>query len=128
MARGETWLLGKWAAARRISCLWFYAEQEIPCLPGIGSVSHHVVSGPSSQVLNGTVAELFIPFLQQEGNYSMGRKQSGLELILVFTFTAAMNAFSRQTSPKALLLPPPCAPTCFGVLLLAVGRGPKTLN
>uniref|UniRef100_A0A8C7AYA9 GCN1 activator of EIF2AK4 n=1 Tax=Neovison vison TaxID=452646 RepID=A0A8C7AYA9_NEOVI len=40
--------------------------QEIPCLPGIGSVSHHVVSGPSSQVLNGTVAELFIPFLQQE--------------------------------------------------------------
>ncbi|KAK1328698.1 hypothetical protein QTO34_012273 [Cnephaeus nilssonii] len=35
-------------------------------LGGIGSVSHHVVSGPSSQVLNGTVAELFIPFLQQE--------------------------------------------------------------
>uniref|UniRef100_A0A8C0L454 Stalled ribosome sensor GCN1 n=1 Tax=Canis lupus dingo TaxID=286419 RepID=A0A8C0L454_CANLU len=35
-------------------------------LGGIGSVSHHVVSGPSSQVLNGTVTELFIPFLQQE--------------------------------------------------------------
>lgn len=70
MARGEAWLLGKWAAARRISCLWFRAEQEIPCLPGIGSVSHHVVSGPSSQVLNGTVAELFIPFLQQEGNWA----------------------------------------------------------
>uniref|UniRef100_A0A8C0L786 Stalled ribosome sensor GCN1 n=1 Tax=Canis lupus dingo TaxID=286419 RepID=A0A8C0L786_CANLU len=42
------------------------SPQEIPCLPGIGSVSHHVVSGPSSQVLNGTVTELFIPFLQQE--------------------------------------------------------------
>jgi hypothetical protein len=27
-----------------------------------------VVSGSSGQVLNGTVAELFIPFLQQEGN------------------------------------------------------------
>uniref|UniRef100_A0A8C4LHE0 Stalled ribosome sensor GCN1 n=1 Tax=Equus asinus asinus TaxID=83772 RepID=A0A8C4LHE0_EQUAS len=40
--------------------------QGIPYLPGIGSVSHHVVSGHSSQVLNGTVAELFIPFLQQE--------------------------------------------------------------
>uniref|UniRef100_A0A8C5UZT9 Stalled ribosome sensor GCN1 n=1 Tax=Microcebus murinus TaxID=30608 RepID=A0A8C5UZT9_MICMU len=36
------------------------------CLSGIGSISHHVVSGPSSQVLNGIVAELFIPFLQQE--------------------------------------------------------------
>lgn len=44
------------------------AEQGIACLSGIGSVSHHVVSGPSSQVLSGTVAELFIPFLQQEGN------------------------------------------------------------
>uniref|UniRef100_A0A452TVP7 Stalled ribosome sensor GCN1 n=1 Tax=Ursus maritimus TaxID=29073 RepID=A0A452TVP7_URSMA len=40
--------------------------QKISVLSGIGSVSHHVVSGPSSQVLNGTVAELFIPFLQQE--------------------------------------------------------------
>ncbi|KAM5311577.1 stalled ribosome sensor GCN1 [Glossophaga mutica] len=40
--------------------------QKIGVLSGIGSVSHHVVSGPSSQVLNGTVAELFIPFLQQE--------------------------------------------------------------
>uniref|UniRef100_A0A8C9G348 GCN1 activator of EIF2AK4 n=1 Tax=Pavo cristatus TaxID=9049 RepID=A0A8C9G348_PAVCR len=33
---------------------------------GIGSLSHHVVSGSSSQALAGTVAELFIPFLQQE--------------------------------------------------------------
>uniref|UniRef100_A0A8D0VXD8 GCN1 activator of EIF2AK4 n=2 Tax=Sus scrofa TaxID=9823 RepID=A0A8D0VXD8_PIG len=40
--------------------------QKISVLSGIGSVSHHAVSGPSSQVLNGTVAELFIPFLQQE--------------------------------------------------------------
>ncbi|OWK14094.1 hypothetical protein Celaphus_00000247 [Cervus elaphus hippelaphus] len=40
--------------------------QKMSVLSGIGSVSHHVVSGPSSQVLSGTVAELFIPFLQQE--------------------------------------------------------------
>ncbi|XP_012869831.1 PREDICTED: translational activator GCN1 isoform X1 [Dipodomys ordii] len=40
--------------------------QKMSVLSGIGSVSHHVVSGPSGQVLNGTVAELFIPFLQQE--------------------------------------------------------------
>lgn len=43
------------------------AHQRI-CFSGIGSLSHHVVSGPSSQVLSGSVAELFIPFLQQEGN------------------------------------------------------------
>uniref|UniRef100_A0A8U8BXP6 Uncharacterized protein n=1 Tax=Geospiza parvula TaxID=87175 RepID=A0A8U8BXP6_GEOPR len=35
-------------------------------LSGIGSLSHHVVSGSSSQALSATVAELFIPFLQQE--------------------------------------------------------------
>ncbi|XP_035113700.2 stalled ribosome sensor GCN1 isoform X2 [Callithrix jacchus] len=40
--------------------------QKMSVLSGIGSISHHVVSGPSSQVLNGIVAELFIPFLQQE--------------------------------------------------------------
>ncbi|XP_055986980.1 stalled ribosome sensor GCN1 [Sorex fumeus] len=40
--------------------------QKMSVLSGVGSVSHHVVSGPSSQALNGTVAELFIPFLQQE--------------------------------------------------------------
>ncbi|KAM9194723.1 stalled ribosome sensor GCN1 [Dugong dugon] len=40
--------------------------QKISVLSGIGSISHHVVAGPSSQVLNGTLAELFIPFLQQE--------------------------------------------------------------
>ncbi|KAK7803834.1 hypothetical protein U0070_027292 [Myodes glareolus] len=40
--------------------------QKMSVLSGIGSLSHHVVSGPSSQVLNGCVAELFIPFLQQE--------------------------------------------------------------
>ncbi|XP_038618375.1 eIF-2-alpha kinase activator GCN1 [Tachyglossus aculeatus] len=40
--------------------------QKMSVLSGIGSFSHHVVSGSSSQALNGTVAELFIPFLQQE--------------------------------------------------------------
>uniref|UniRef100_A0A8C3LHC7 GCN1 activator of EIF2AK4 n=1 Tax=Chrysolophus pictus TaxID=9089 RepID=A0A8C3LHC7_CHRPC len=40
--------------------------QKMSVLSGIGSLSHHVVSGASSQALAGTVAELFIPFLQQE--------------------------------------------------------------
>ncbi|XP_065273696.1 stalled ribosome sensor GCN1 [Emys orbicularis] len=40
--------------------------QKISVLSGIGSFSHHVVSGSSSQDLSGTMAELFIPFLQQE--------------------------------------------------------------
>lgn len=40
--------------------------QKMSVLSGIGSLSHHGVSGPSGQVLNGCVAELFIPFLQQE--------------------------------------------------------------
>ncbi|MGH0178527.1 UNVERIFIED_CONTAM: hypothetical protein FKN15_077594 [Acipenser sinensis] len=35
-------------------------------LGGIGSLSQHSVSGSSSQALSSTVAELFIPFLQQE--------------------------------------------------------------
>uniref|UniRef100_A0A8C4JSD7 GCN1 activator of EIF2AK4 n=1 Tax=Dromaius novaehollandiae TaxID=8790 RepID=A0A8C4JSD7_DRONO len=35
-------------------------------LSGLGSLSYHVVSGSSSQALTGTMAELFIPFLQQE--------------------------------------------------------------
>uniref|UniRef100_A0A8C0EMF1 GCN1 activator of EIF2AK4 n=1 Tax=Bubo bubo TaxID=30461 RepID=A0A8C0EMF1_BUBBB len=39
---------------------------ENPVLSGIGSLSHHVVSGSSSQALTGTMSELFIPFLQQE--------------------------------------------------------------
>ncbi|EMP24440.1 Translational activator GCN1 [Chelonia mydas] len=42
--------------------------QKISVLSGIGSFSHHVVSGSSSQALSGTMAELFIPFLQQEGD------------------------------------------------------------
>lgn len=49
------WLLEVWALMRQV----------FPS--GIGSLSHHVVSGSSSQALAGTVAELFIPFLQQEG-------------------------------------------------------------
>ncbi|XP_053135159.1 eIF-2-alpha kinase activator GCN1 [Hemicordylus capensis] len=40
--------------------------QKISVLSGIGSCSHHAVSGPSNQALSGTIAELFIPFLQQE--------------------------------------------------------------
>lgn len=40
--------------------------QKISVLSGIGSCSHHTVSGLSSQTLSGTVTELFIPFLQQE--------------------------------------------------------------
>ncbi|XP_019394778.1 PREDICTED: eIF-2-alpha kinase activator GCN1 isoform X1 [Crocodylus porosus] len=40
--------------------------QKMSVLSGIGSLSHHAVSGPSSQALSGTMAELFIPFLQQE--------------------------------------------------------------
>uniref|UniRef100_A0A8C3MXS7 Uncharacterized protein n=1 Tax=Geospiza parvula TaxID=87175 RepID=A0A8C3MXS7_GEOPR len=40
--------------------------QKMSVLSGIGSLSHHVVSGSSSQALSATVAELFIPFLQQE--------------------------------------------------------------
>ncbi|XP_077317570.1 stalled ribosome sensor GCN1 [Lithobates pipiens] len=40
--------------------------QKISVLSGIGSLSHHGISGPSSQELSRTVSELFIPFLQQE--------------------------------------------------------------
>uniref|UniRef100_A0A8C5P6E8 GCN1 activator of EIF2AK4 n=1 Tax=Leptobrachium leishanense TaxID=445787 RepID=A0A8C5P6E8_9ANUR len=40
--------------------------QKMSVLSGIGSLSHHVVSGSSSQELSRTVSELFIPFLQQE--------------------------------------------------------------
>lgn len=66
MAAGEE---GSSRKAPVLVVLWRRGvESGVSCLLGIGSVSHHVVSGPSSQVLNGTVAELFIPFLQQEGN------------------------------------------------------------
>uniref|UniRef100_G1SPJ5 Stalled ribosome sensor GCN1 n=2 Tax=Oryctolagus cuniculus TaxID=9986 RepID=G1SPJ5_RABIT len=61
------------------------------CLSGIGSVSHHVVSGSSSQVLNGTVAELFIPFLQQEVH----------EGTLVHA-VSVLKAFSLKTSTSAV--------------------------
>ncbi|XP_026540403.1 eIF-2-alpha kinase activator GCN1 [Notechis scutatus] len=40
--------------------------QKISVLSGIGSCSHHAVSGASNQVLSGTMVELFVPFLQQE--------------------------------------------------------------
>ncbi|KAG8455790.1 hypothetical protein GDO86_001836 [Hymenochirus boettgeri] len=41
-------------------------SQKISVLSGIGSLSHHAVSGSSSQGLSKTISELFIPFLQQE--------------------------------------------------------------
>ncbi|OXB71660.1 UNVERIFIED_CONTAM: hypothetical protein H355_015599, partial [Colinus virginianus] len=47
-----------------LSVLWALMRRVFPS--GIGSLSHHVVSGSSSQALAGTMAELFIPFLQQE--------------------------------------------------------------
>eukprot|EP00079_Xenopus_tropicalis_P029628 XP_012825198.1 PREDICTED: eIF-2-alpha kinase activator GCN1 [Xenopus tropicalis] len=40
--------------------------QKMSVLSGIGSLSHHVVSGNSCQELSRTISELFIPFLQQE--------------------------------------------------------------
>ncbi|KAM4708063.1 stalled ribosome sensor GCN1 [Discoglossus pictus] len=40
--------------------------QKMSVLSGIGSLSHHAVSGKSSQELSKTISELFIPFLQQE--------------------------------------------------------------
>ncbi|KAL2092754.1 hypothetical protein ACEWY4_012552 [Coilia grayii] len=40
--------------------------QKISVLSGIGSCSHHAVSGSSSQALNSSVAVLFVPYLQQE--------------------------------------------------------------
>ncbi|XP_075070961.1 stalled ribosome sensor GCN1 [Mixophyes fleayi] len=40
--------------------------QKMSVLSGIGSLSHHVVFGTSSQELSRTILELFIPFLQQE--------------------------------------------------------------
>ncbi|RXM93568.1 Translational activator GCN1 [Acipenser ruthenus] len=49
-------------------------------LGGIGSLSQHSVSGSSSQALSSTVAELFIPFLQQEGSYSLHSNTVDLQL------------------------------------------------
>ncbi|KAM9331114.1 stalled ribosome sensor GCN1 isoform 2-T2 [Gastrophryne carolinensis] len=40
--------------------------QKMSVLSGIGSLSRHGVSGPSSQELSRTISEMFIPFLQQE--------------------------------------------------------------
>ncbi|XP_053325705.1 eIF-2-alpha kinase activator GCN1 [Spea bombifrons] len=40
--------------------------QKISILSGIGSLSHHVATGASSQELSRIISELFIPFLQQE--------------------------------------------------------------
>ena len=44
------------------------ASQRMGMLTGIGNLSHNTVSGANTlQNLSGTVAELFIPVLQQEG-------------------------------------------------------------
>ena len=44
------------------------ASQRMGMLTGIGNLSYNTVSGANStQSLGGTVAELFIPILQQEG-------------------------------------------------------------
>ncbi|CAH2295310.1 eIF-2-alpha kinase activator GCN1 [Pelobates cultripes] len=40
--------------------------QKMSVLSGIGSLSHHAVSGSSSQELSRIISEMFIPFLQQE--------------------------------------------------------------
>ncbi|XP_028269572.1 eIF-2-alpha kinase activator GCN1 [Parambassis ranga] len=40
--------------------------QKMSVLSGIGSCSHHAVSGTSSQTLSSAVTVMFIPFLQQE--------------------------------------------------------------
>ncbi|XP_063049670.1 stalled ribosome sensor GCN1 [Engraulis encrasicolus] len=40
--------------------------QKMSVLSGIGSCSHHAVSGASSQSLNSSVTMLFVPYLQQE--------------------------------------------------------------
>ena len=45
------------------------ASQRMGMLTGIGNLSQNTVSGANTlQNLGGTVAELFIPVLQQEGN------------------------------------------------------------
>lgn len=67
--RSVTWCTLLAVAGRLVCCgLCRGGNNQRICFSGIGSLSHHVVSGPSSQVLNGCVVELFIPFLQQEGN------------------------------------------------------------
>ncbi|XP_045222590.2 stalled ribosome sensor GCN1 isoform X3 [Macaca fascicularis] len=73
--------------------------QKMSVLSGIGSVSHHVVSGPSSQVLNGIVAELFIPFLQQEGN-SIHHVHEGTLVHAVSVLALWCNRFTTEVPKK----------------------------
>ena len=132
---------GQWWPVERHSCWGGGQRQEdsrvggfvlkrtgagLSCLLGIGSVSHHVVSGPSSQVLNGTVAELFIPFLQQEGNsVQCGEDQSGLVLAPVFTVGACHEPLLGARLPTASLLLLPCTPACFPCCWLRFDTGPR---
>ncbi|XP_053444213.1 eIF-2-alpha kinase activator GCN1 isoform X1 [Nycticebus coucang] len=85
--------------------------QKISVLSGIGSVSHHVVSGPSSQVLNGIVSELFIPFLQQEVHEGTLVHAVSILALWCNRFTTEMpkkltewfkKAFSLKTSTSAV--------------------------
>lgn len=52
------------------------AAQRIDMLTGVGNLSYNTVSGTNSvQSLSGTVAEHFIPLLQQEGRIVLLRHQ-----------------------------------------------------
>uniref|UniRef100_A0A8C2VN10 GCN1 activator of EIF2AK4 n=1 Tax=Chinchilla lanigera TaxID=34839 RepID=A0A8C2VN10_CHILA len=85
--------------------------QKISVLSGIGSISHHLVSGSSGQVLNGTVAELFIPFLQQEVHEGTLVHAVSILALWCNRFTAEVpkkltdwfkKAFSLKTSTSAV--------------------------
>ncbi|KAM4808080.1 stalled ribosome sensor GCN1 [Rhinophrynus dorsalis] len=67
--------------------------QKMSVLSGIGSLSHHVVSGTSSQELSRTISELFIPFLQQEVH-------EGTLIHAVSVLTLWCQKFSTEFSKK----------------------------
>ncbi|XP_036613862.1 eIF-2-alpha kinase activator GCN1 [Trichosurus vulpecula] len=70
-------------------------SQKMSVLSGIGSFSHHVVSGLSSQALSGTVAELFIPFFQQEVH-------EGTLVHAVSTLALWCNRFTTEVPKKVI--------------------------
>ncbi|XP_023576671.1 eIF-2-alpha kinase activator GCN1 isoform X2 [Octodon degus] len=85
--------------------------QKMSVLSGIGSISHHLVSGSSGQVLNGIVAELFIPFLQQEVHEGTLVHAVSILALWCNRFTAEVpkkltdwfkKAFSLKTSTSAV--------------------------
>lgn len=88
-----------------------------------------MVSGPSSQVLNGTVAELFIPFLQQEGNSVQCGEDAvctHLSLIPVFKVEACHEPLLKAHLPQSVTFP--CSSVCFRVPLAVIGGQSKTLD